>query len=258
MNLFLKIRQLIIYIEKRNKVTFFFLFPFRIVTYLIGKHYLKPVNNINFRQFGNYIFFSNLNPSNQLSLISAGIANTIDFELNIHEFLNFNKIILIDPTKESDLFLKKIKKDNNKFNFNFINKALSTKSGISKIHKPIKVQGNLNYSLDNLYGTKETIEVDLISLDDVLKIYNIEDDFLLKLDIEGVEDIVLIDLIKKNIFPKFICFEMARNFSILRQLEYYKRLIKVIKFVGNYYDLYNITTIKLGYRIEILGKLKNK
>ena len=60
---------------------------------------------------------------------------------------SINKMILIDPTSESKKYINDLKLN---FNYEFLNVALSDRSGESKLYYPPDILDNLNYSLDNL------------------------------------------------------------------------------------------------------------
>lgn len=78
----------------------------------------------------------------------------------------------------------------------------------------------------------------------------------MKLDIEGVADKVIENCIKIGCFPKQITFEIERPDSILKQIEFFKRFIKLIFLLKKNYKIYNTTKKKLGLRSVILAVLK--
>lgn len=88
--------------------------------------------------------------------------------------------------------------------------------------------------------------------------YNINKLDIMKLDVEGVADKVIIDCLEKNIFPDQICFELERPLKILKQIDYFKRFIKTLFLLKKFdYILYNCSNLKLGLRSEILA-IKNE
>ena len=84
--------------------------------------------------------------------------------------------------------------------------------------------------------------------------YNIYNLDIMKLDVEGVADKIIIDCLEKKIFPNQICFELERPIKIFKQIDYFKRFIKTVLLLKkSNYILYNCTNLKLGLRSEILA-----
>ena len=113
----------------------------------------------------------------------------------------------------------------------------------------------VNVSLDNTFETKNYEFVDTITIS-YLKKYQLNKIDILKLDIEGVADIVILDCLNNKIFPKQICFELERPYAISRQYEFYKRTNKLVKELKKFYDIYFYTDQKKGIRLELLTVLK--
>ena len=79
----------------------------------------------------------------------------------------------------------------------------------------------------------------------------------MKLDIEGVADIVIIDFLKQGFLPSQICFELERPISIFKQKSFFLKFINLYFVLKKNYDLYRYTEIKIGYRSEIVAVKKN-
>ena len=84
----------------------------------------------------------------------------------------------------------------------------------------MKKKNNFNFSIQNLYETKILSILKLIDAK-YLKKYSLNNIDLLKLDIEGVADIVIIDFLKQGFLPSQICFELERPISIFKQKSFF-------------------------------------
>ena len=73
---------------------------------------------------------------------------------------------------------------------------------------------NLNYSLDNLLIEKNIKLAKTTTLNKIFDDYDIKNCDILKVDIEGYEDRVLEKIIKDNIFPEYICFDLTKPFKL--------------------------------------------
>jgi FkbM family methyltransferase len=170
------------------------------------------------------------NDLNENSIIySVGVGEDISFDIKLQSLYNC-KIFLIDPTikaKQHFLDCKKyftdktfrfssniqkdyyseIENENPDLEkFTYIDLGLWNKKDRLKFYK----QNNENYVsrslIDNFFSDKyDIVEVD--SLKNIMEIYNHSKIDLLKLDIEGAEIVVLRDMIKNKIFPKYLCVE---------------------------------------------------
>ena len=146
-------------------------------------------NKKKLKKVSNYYICEGKIINKKLNIISAGVGNDISFEEEIYSNYFVKKIVLIDPTEIS----KKIVQVNK--NFNFENKALYSETSKVKIYEK---KGNLNLSIDNVFATSNFYEVEAVSVDFIKKKYGIESVDILKLDIEGVADKVILDCLKKK------------------------------------------------------------
>ena len=245
------IYKLVKKIEKKFHITLFFIFPFRIFHVAIERLLLEKIPSKNFYNISNY-FLRKINEKS-LIVISAGIGTDASFEAKMIKKFNVKKLIAIDPTPIGKETIKKIKSKK----IYFENKALYIHN--KKIAAFVPFEGdntNLNLSIDNLYNTSKYILLKSVNLKKLLKIYNIKKIDILKLDIEGVADKVIKDCIKNICIPKQITFELERPYSILKQIDFFKRFINLIIILKSVYKVYYTGTEKLGFRSEILAVLK--
>ena len=217
--MFYNLRILINKFEKKFNISLFFFFPLRSLLVIIEFFFLR--NNKSHRKLSNYYLRNEMLQNKKINIISAGVGTDISFEEELLKKYKVKKLILIDPTKESRIFL-----NNKKNKFIFKNKALYTENKKMKIYYQ---EGNINFSLENLFNTKKYYLVECITLNEITKKYSIPKIDVLKLDIEGVADKVIIKALLDNTKIDQICFELERPLSLLKQYDYFLRYFKLIK-----------------------------
>ena len=238
-----KLRRWINKIEKMFGISLFFLFPLRIILMVFERILLIKSNH--FPYTANYKLDQNKLKKKELSIISAGVGSDISFEEKVFQNFKVKSIILVDPGEESKNIVS------TKKNFLFKKAALFTEEKKMRIYKKT---GNKNLSLDNLFNSDQYDLVNTITVGRIMKKYNINNLDIMKLDVEGVADKVIVDCLKKNIFPDQICFELERPLKIFKQIDYFKRFIKTVLLLKKSgYILYKCTNLKLGLRSEILA-----
>lgn len=239
------LRALVIKIEKKFNITLFIFFPLRLLLVLLEFLLLKKNNSLT--KFSNYFLNSKLLNNKNLSIISGGVGNDVSFEEALVNKYNIKNLILIDPTETSKKFLSKKK-------FTFENKALYINNNEKKIYYH---NNNLNLSLDNLFNTTTYLKINCITLNKIMEKYSISKIDVLKLDIEGVADEVIAKALNDKVNIDQICFELERPLSLLKQMNYFARYLKLIFLLKrNNYILFNCSQLKLGLRSEILALKK--
>lgn len=239
------------FIKKFEKIigfSIFFISPLRFLHVVIERIFIFKAKSRDFLRATNYIL---KNPGNKkINIISAGIGNNIDFENFLFKNFNIKKLVAIDPTSVSKKIVKQFKSKS----FFFENKALFVDNKKIKIFLPYENKiTNPNLSIENIYNSKEYIYIYPITLTDVIKKYKIKKINILKLDVEGVADKIITDLIKKKIYPDQILFELERPYSIFKQFIFFKNFIILTLLLRKNYYLYYCTTTKLGFRSEIMA-----
>ena len=236
------LRKIIIKIEKKFNITLYFIFPLRLLLVIFEFVFLSKNNSLT--KFSNYFLNSKILNNKKLSIVSAGVGNDVSFEEIILKKYNVENLVLIDPTEVSKIFLS------NK-NFTFENCALYINN---EQKKNFYHNDNLNFSLDNLFNTNTFLKVKCITLNKIMEKYSFSKIDVLKLDIEGVADQVIIKALKDKLNIDQICFELERPLNLLKQYNYFTRYLKLIKLLRkNNYILFNCTQLKLGLRSEILA-----
>jgi FkbM family methyltransferase len=180
-------------------------------------------------EYGGWIIPEN-NILNENSIIySGGVGEDISFDIKLQSKYGCN-IILIDPTqkalnhykeciqyfKDKDFrftgniqndYYKEIEKETPDFNkIKYINQGLWNKKDTLKFYK----QNNNDYVsqslIQNMFGDNYDI-VDVDSIKSIMNKNNHNKVDLLKIDIEGAENIVLEQMLDDKIYPKYLCIE---------------------------------------------------
>ena len=224
---------------------------FRLIYLQLEKRYTKNL----FTHLKDYLIIGNyylLEPSNKkdINIISGGIGKDISFDLDCIKKFNINKIVMIDPTQIAENTTKGIL--NNKVIFS--KQAIFSKVQEIKIYYPHEsVNDNSNLSIENLYSSENFKIIQTTTIKEIIKEYSINKIDILKLDIEGVADSVILDLIDNNILPEQICFELEKPVDIFNQFKFFKKIKQFLEILSSQYEIYNYTTIKKGYRMELLA-----
>jgi len=241
-------------IQRKLDISIFFLFPFRIITRLIEILNFESIKKLHTRKkiANYYIDISKIKNELPLNIISVGVADNIDFDLQLIQKFLIKNLIFIDPNSESEKFVKNnLKNYNIKFSYEL--KAMNDE--VKKNQKIYTAPYNLepNWSLDNSFQSDNFIHVDTINYEYLINKYDLNYIDIFKLDAEGVADKVVINLLQNKILPEQICFELERPYSILKQLNYFKRVCNLSKILKNNYNIYHHTELKIGMRIELLA-----
>ena len=234
-------------IERKIKFPIFlFISPFRLICFFLEKLLFKKIDfkNSDYENYGGY-YWKKINKENQVNIISAGIGTNIDFEEYISKINKIKKFVCIDPTSQGEKTIK-----NSKIDCIFLRGALFNFNGKIKIFKPHD-KNDINYSISNLFNSKNYDYVDTFSIKSICDNYDIKKIDILKLDVEGVAFEILQDCILNNILPDQICLEKERP-TLKNQMKYFYKLIKFKKLFKKDYKIYYYTTKKLGHRIELL------
>ena len=213
--------------------------------------------------YGGWYFFEKSLPINP-TVLSAGVGEDISFDLEFFNKYN-SKLYLVDPTPRSISYIDKVIKNLGKYksieydeksgnqpieaydlssikrdDFLLIKKALYSESDtVVKFFKPTNEE-HVSHSISNYQNqftrNFEYIEVTTVTVDKIIYQYEIDQIDVMKLDIEGAENQVIPDLLKKNIYPTQILVEfdeLATSFI----LPYLKALTIFLKLKLHSYDL---------------------
>lgn len=170
------------------------------------------------------------NTLNESSIVySGGVGEDISFDIKLQSKYDCN-ILLIDPTAKAIKHYDEVKKYFSDRNYRFtggiqkdyyneisnetpnLNKMKYLNLGLwnKKDHLKFYKQENENYVsqslVDGMFGKKyDVIEVDNIK--SIMNRFGHTKIDLLKLDIEGAENVVLENMLDDNIYPKYLCIE---------------------------------------------------
>ena len=209
-------------------------------------------------------YFSQKSLPKKPTLLSAGVGEDISFDI---EFLNnYNaKVYFVDPTPKSishiDKIIENLGKENSvefdiksgnqpieaydlssiqRDDFLLIKKALYNQADLKiKFFKPPNEEF-VSHSISNFQNQfsdkTEYIEVTTTTVENIIYQYEINHIDILKLDIEGAENQVIPNLLKKKIFPTQILVEFDELHTSFI-FPYLKALTIFLKLKLNSYDL---------------------
>lgn len=239
-------------LEKKVNLSFHYFSLFRIRYRNLEKKYSEIINlnNDNFLDVGNYFLYKP-DFDKKLNILSAGIGKDISFDLSCLKQFNVNKLIMIDPTEVAYKTTLEITNTSTVF---FIKKGLFKEIKTIKAYLPHEsIEDNSNISIENLYSSTNFTHIETITISKIFKDFSMDYIDILKLDVEGVADDIILDLINKNIFPKQICFELEKPVDIFIQDKFNEKIQKFLKLLSKFYKIYSYTSIKKGYRMELLA-----
>ena len=203
-------------------------------------------------------FFCDLESLKDSFVISAGVGTDVSFDIELMQKYN-NKIIFIDPTPLAITHLNEVihaignKKTQdysqdgnqpissyeleylNKNNF-FIEKSALYKNSkdVVRFYKP-KNSEHVSHSISNWQNNYSNstpyIDVSTTDLSSVIKNYNIENLNILKLDIEGAEYSVLINMLREGILPIQILveFDELQTKKFIKYLRYTYLILRLLR-----------------------------
>lgn len=193
-------------------------------------------------KFINYIII------NENSIIySAGVGEDISFDIILQSKYNCH-IYLIDPTEkaikhydecnkyfnnkhfkftgniQNDYYKNIVNETPNMDKIHYISKGLWNKTDTLKFYK----QSNENHVSQSLINGMFSNNYDIVNVDSIKQLMidnNHTHIDLLKLDIEGAENIVLEQMLDDNIYPKYLCIEFD---LLLKKKDKDKTTLKII------------------------------
>lgn len=180
-------------------------------------------------RYGGWFLPDNCQLDHNSIIYSGGVGEDMSFDLKINHLFG-SKIYLIDPTQkaiqhyqeciqyytlsgfkftggiQSDYYRHIQGLQINFDDFTYIPKGLWNKKDTLKFYKQTNDQCVSQSLIDGMFSnTYDLVEVDTIK--NIMKEYNHTHIDLLKIDIEGAENIVLNQMLDDHIYPKYLCIE---------------------------------------------------
>ena len=239
-------------IERYFNIDLFFLSPRRFLIYLIEIFMLKSSRILKLQDYGNYKLKKNMIPDNPI-VYSGGVGTNISFDLEILKKRG-GIVRLFDPTKQSVDYINSL---NKKKNFKFYPYALYFKNKKVKLYKDpsnrIK-STSINNFLE--FDRKSFYYAQAYNLPYLMKKFKDKKIDILKLDIEGVAEDLILDLFKKRIYPAQIVSAFEIPLSYVKFVKFIYKFLKFIAVIKKNYYLYNIRYRSRGVEMEILAVKK--
>ena len=237
------------FIERYFKIDLFFLSPRRLIIYMIEFFLLKNSNSYKFQHYGNYQLKKNKIPKNPI-VYSGGVGTNVSFDV---EILKKHKgvVRLFDPTKSSINYINSLRKIKN---FKFYPYALYYKNKKVKLYKDPSNRIKSN-SINNFleFDSRSFYYAQAYNLTFLMKKFKDKRIDILKLDIEGVAEELIIDLFNNGKYPSQIvsAFEIPLNY--IKFFKFLGKFFKLIKVINKKYNLYNLRYRSRGVEMEILA-----
>ena len=196
--------------------------PFPIIS-LCAKVPTKSGKSIIIKSFFNY-YLDEEKITNNSIIYSFGLSNSVNFELDLIKKHDV-KIFCYDPTDVSVEFFKK-----NKFE-NLIYNPYGIWVEDKKIKFHLAKTGGGSIKNEFVNEAVNFKELQCFTLKTLMSKNNHTNIDILKMDIEGVADKILFQIIKEKIFPKQICVELEISEKKDFELEFVnlKKLIDIMK-----------------------------
>ena len=240
------------YIERFTGIDTFFLSPRRLIVYLTEIFFLKKNNSIFLHDYGNYQLLKSKVPKKPI-VYSGGVGTNISFDLALIK-KNKAKVKLFDPSINSINFMKKILKNKNLL---FYPVALFHKNTKVKLYydETNRVKSN---SINNFleFNKKNFYKVDAKNLVSLMKKFGDKKIDILKLDIEGGAENLLIHTMKKKVYPSQIVFALEVPLNYVKFSKFLIKFFLLKKKLSKSYNLYNLRNRSRGVEMEILAVKK--
>ena len=159
----------------------------------------------------------------EIQVISAGLGHDVSFDYEL--CIRGAKVVGVDPLPEcvsdSEEYLKG-------FNFTAVEAGLSTFDGVQQFFAPME-ESHDSWSLTNTQGTSQgnSQEMKVVSISTLQNYFSSESSFrILKMDIEGAEELVLPDVAKSDFRFDVLLAELD-FLSLIPFLSIKKRLQKM-------------------------------
>ena len=170
---------------------------------------LEDFDKNSIKSFFNYYLDESKIDENSI-VYTFGLDDSIGFEESLAKKRGC-KILCYDPTENSVEFFKNYKNEK-LFYFPY---GIWTKDEMVKFYKPADDNKLAGGSANNLWGTNTFKEFQCYKLKTLMKMNNHDKIDVLKMDIEGIAQEVIYDILEDNIYPNQICAEF--EFSGLEQ-----------------------------------------
>lgn len=198
-------------------------------------HYVKH-SDIKWigNQYGGFYLDTTLINQNS-TVFSVGIGEDISFDKGLNA-IGIKKVHMFDPTPKSISYIKSL---GHQDWIDFKGVGVSIKDQVARFYMP----KNTNHVSGSVFIHANTtdadfIDVNLKSINTLMNDLGLTKLDVLKMDIEGSEYEVLLNLMKENIFPKQICVEFHNRYFTNGEVLFNDTIISLKK---NGYEIYGVS-----------------
>lgn len=171
--------------------------------------YLENFDKTSIKSFFNYYLDESIISENSI-VYSFGLADSIEFEEDLAKKKRC-KILCFDPTECSVNYFKNYKNDK----IFYYPYGIWIRDEKVKFYRSSDNDNSGHGSISNLFGTKKFDELQCYKLKTLMKINNHNKIDILKIDIEGIAQEVIYDILEDKIYPNQICAEF--EYDLLEQ-----------------------------------------
>ena len=199
---------------------------FSIIFYFYKIFFFKKKNLKLYGENHGKYFLPNLDKSmNNEWIISAGVGDNISFDIEMLN-LGFN-VIFIDPTPLAiEYFKKNFDYNLYKQNYKFYEKGLwNKKTNLRFFYSDKKVISN---TISNYNKSDQSINIETITIENIMLENDIKTFYIIKLDIEGAELEIVEYIFKKKIKPNYLLieFDFLKQKNLLQAIYHFIMIIK--------------------------------
>ena len=197
--------------------------------------------------------------SNSSTVILAGAGEDISFDISLYQ--RYQLVVkIVDPTPRANKnftnVLAHLKGEENTLDdgqramysvvpeisydgIEFVPIGLWDKKGTIKFFLP-RNKKNVSLSAQNIQNTKEYVELEVLTIRELMKIYSVEKIDFLKLDIEGAEYKVLDSMFNDGIFPSLLSVEFDEMSTNPFKTNWPSTFLSKLKRIRQEYDIFYV------------------
>lgn len=224
----------------------------------LEEQFTNPASQVQAIPFGNYMLVPDLMSSTPV-VYSAGVGRNVEFEQALLSRYPEAELVLCDPTPLSERFLETHVVGGHA---RFYPVALSGNDGTIELYSDSKIHDSVGDSHSfSIYARGAdkvtTLAVEAVRLSSLMRKVGHDHIDVLKLDIEGSAPVVLLDMLKSDIYPPQVVFEIEMPpRDVVEVADFVRETAELLgQFQKLGYSLWNVRTEahKRGRALEVLA-----